>query len=75
MARHVAEWRNGRMTLEVTMDAIFTLRHAKPPRQSFGRATANGMSDQTRRLRHPARLPAIGFDHLTGLIGKGPTIA
>jgi hypothetical protein len=72
-----AEWlaRKGRVALEVTKDPIITLRHAKPPHQSFARATANGMSDQTRQLRHPSRLPRIGFDHLTGLIGESPTIA
>jgi hypothetical protein len=59
------------VALEVAKDPIVTLRHAKPPHQPLGRATANGVSDQTRQLCHPAGLPRIGFDHLVGLISKG----
>jgi hypothetical protein len=63
------------VALKVTKDPIVTLRHAKSPHQSLGRATANRVSDQTRRLRHPSRLPRLGFDHLISLIGKNPAIA
>jgi hypothetical protein len=45
--------RQSRVALEVAKDPIVTLRHAKPPHQSLGRATANGVPDQTRQLCHP----------------------
>jgi hypothetical protein len=64
-----------RLVLEIAKDPIITLRHPKPPHQPLGRATTNGVSDQTRQLCHPPRLARIGFDHLIGLISKSPTIA
>jgi hypothetical protein len=55
--------------------AALELNCFEPPHQPLGRATTNGVSDQTRQLCHPARLSRIGFDHLIGLISKSPTIA